>query len=61
VIDTPPRRHQRIRYLDETVQLPGYKGLLRQLAVMGLGRERPTLFLSNNATESARALIVRYA
>ena len=25
VIDTPHRRHQRIRYLDETVQLPGYK------------------------------------
>jgi hypothetical protein len=32
-----------------------------QLAVTGLGRERPTLCLPNNATESARALIVRYA
>jgi hypothetical protein len=61
VIDTAPRRHQRIRYLDETVLLPGYKGTLRQLAVTGLGRERPTLFLSNNAQESARALIIRYA
>ena len=61
VIDTPHRRHQRIRYLDETVQLPGYKGSLRQLAVTGLGREHPTLFLSNNAKQSARALIVRYA
>jgi hypothetical protein len=61
VIDTAHRRHQRIRYLDETVQLPGYKGSLRQLAVTGLGREHPTLFLSNNAKESARALIVRYA
>ena len=38
VIDTPHRRHQRIRYLDETVQLPGYKGSLRQRAVTGLGR-----------------------
>ena len=61
MIDTPHRRHQRIRYLDETVQLPGYKGSLRQRAVTGLGREHPTLFLSNNAKESARALIVRYA
>ena len=61
VIDTPHRRHQRIRYLDETVQLPGYQGALRQRAVTGLGREHPTLFLSNNAKESARALIVRYA
>ena len=38
VIDTAHRRHQRIRYLDETVQLPGYKGSLRQLAVTGLAR-----------------------
>jgi hypothetical protein len=61
VIATPHRRHQRIRYLDETVQLPGDQGSLRQRAVTGLGREPPTLFLSNNAKESARALIVRYA
>jgi len=61
VIDTPHRRQQRIRYLDETVHLPGYKGSLRQLAVTGLGRAQPTLFLSNHAKESARALIVRYA
>jgi hypothetical protein len=61
VIDTPHRRHQRIRYLDETVPLAGDKGSLRQLAVTGLGREPPTWFLSNNAKESARALIVRYA
>ena len=61
VLDTPHRRHQRIRYLDETVALPGDKGSLRQLAVTGLGREHPPLCLSNNATASARALIVRYA
>ena len=27
----------------------------------GLGRERPTLLLSNNTAETARALIIRYA
>src|SRR5918996_1514581 len=61
VIDTAHRRHQRIRYVDETVKLPAYDGELRQVAVAGLGREQPTLFLSNNVKESARSLIVRYA
>jgi hypothetical protein len=61
VIDTPKRCHQRIRFVDERVRLPGYDGVIRQLAVDGLGREQPTLFLSNNLEETARALIVRYA
>jgi hypothetical protein len=61
VIDTAQRRHQRIRYVDETVRLSGYLGGMRQVAVTGLGREQPTLFLSNNAKESARSLIIRYA
>jgi hypothetical protein len=29
------------------VRLRGYEGLVRQIAVTGLGRDRPTLFLSN--------------
>jgi hypothetical protein len=61
VIDTPKRCHRHIRYVDERVHLPGYEGEARQLAVRGLGREEPTLFLSNNTEETARALIVRYA
>ena len=61
VIDTPKRCHQKIRYVDETIHLPDYKGPLRQVAVEGLGREAPTLFLSNNFTETPRSLIVRYA
>jgi hypothetical protein len=61
VIDTPKRCHQRIRSVDETVRLPGYDGTIRQLAVDGLGRERPTLLLSNDVTETPRSLIIRYA
>jgi hypothetical protein len=61
VIDTPKRCHQRIRFVDETLRLPGYDGTIRQLAVDGLGREQPTLFLSNNFVETARSLIIRYA
>src|SRR5512135_200252 len=38
VIDTPKRCHQRIRFVEERVRLPGYEGTIRQLAVDGLGR-----------------------
>jgi hypothetical protein len=61
VIDIPKRRHQRIRYVDERVTLRDYKGEARQIAVQGLGRENPTLFLSNNFTASPRNLIMNYA
>jgi hypothetical protein len=61
VIDTAHRRHQHIRYIDKTVQFPGYIGRMRQVAVTGLGREQPTLFLSNNAKASARSPVIRYA
>jgi hypothetical protein len=61
VIDTPKRCHQLVRFVDEMVRLPGYDGAIRQLAVDGLGREQPTLFVSNNLAETARSLILRYA
>ena len=61
VIDTPKRCHQHIRYVDERIRLPGYEGEIRQLAVAGLGREEPTLFLSNNTEQTGRGLIIRYA
>jgi hypothetical protein len=61
VIDTPKRCHQHIRHVEERVRLRDYVGLVRQLAVNGLGREEPTLFLSNNSEETARSLIIRYA
>jgi hypothetical protein len=61
VIDTPKRFHQHIRYLDESVHLPGYQGTIRQMAVDGLGKEQPTLLLSNNTQETARNVVIRYA
>lgn len=61
VIDTPKRFHQQIRYVDEQVRLPGYGGTVRQVAIDGLGNERPTLLMSNNERETARNLIIRYA
>lgn len=61
VIDIPKRRHQRVQYVDERVQLRGIDGDVRQLAVKGLGRENPTLFLSNDFSASARELVTNYA
>jgi hypothetical protein len=61
VIDTPKRFHQDIRYVDESVRLRGYAGPVRQVAVDGLGNERPTLLLSNDTGETARNLVIRYA
>ena len=61
VIDIPRRRHQRIRYVDECVTLRDYEGEARQIAVTGLGRQHPTLFITNNFEVSPRELVMNYA
>ena len=61
VIDIPQRRYQRIEYVDETITLGDYDGDLRQIAARGMGREQPSLFLSNNFDVTARGLIMNYA
>jgi hypothetical protein len=61
VIDIPKRRQKRIRYLEESIEVRDYEGTLRQIAVMGLGREDPTLFLTNNREALVRAMIMNYA
>lgn len=61
VIDIPRRRHQQIHYVDERVRLDDYDGEMRQVAVTGLGRETPTLFLCNNFEVTARELVTNYA
>ena len=60
-IDIPKRRNKRIHYLDESSALDDYEGALRQIAVTGLGREQPTLFLTNHPTASPRDMITNYA
>lgn len=61
VIDTAQRRHQAIRYVEDSIELRGYEGPIRQVAVAGLGRAKPTLFLTNETAETPRNLIIRYA
>src|SRR5260370_42531589 len=59
-LDVPKRLHKDIRYVDETITVEGYDGTLRQVAVTGLGRERYSLFLSNNFEVTPRDLVLRY-
>ena len=61
VIDIPKRRQKRVRYLEQSVRLPDYEGAVRQIAVSGLGREEPTLFLTNHFEARPRDLIMNYA
>ena len=60
-IDIPKRRQKRIRYLAQSVRLPDYEGPARQIAVTGLGREEPTLFLTNHWQARPRDLITNDA
>ncbi len=61
VIDIPKRRQKQIRYVEEMVTLPDYQGVVRQIAVTGLGREEPTLFVTNHFEVRPRQLIINYA
>jgi hypothetical protein len=49
------------KVLDERIHLPGYTGTLRQVTVIDLGHEEPTILLTNHLTLSCAALITRYA
>jgi hypothetical protein len=62
IIQAKGRRRQ-VSYVDELVQLDGYKGQARQLIVTGLGHESPTFFLTNDRPEpqTAREVIQTYA
>jgi len=49
------------KVLDERIHLPGYEGSLRQVTVIELGHEEPTVVLTNNLRLSCPALVTRYA
>jgi len=49
------------RVLDERVHLPDYEGTLRQITIIDLGHEEPTLLLTNNFQQGCPALVTRYA
>jgi hypothetical protein len=51
-----PRVHE-----DPAVKLTGYPGTVRQLVVTGLGREQPTVIITNDDHIKTRALVAQYA
>ena len=46
---------------DPAVRLSAYPASLRQLIVTGLGRDAPTLIITNEREASSKALIEHYA
>jgi hypothetical protein len=55
------RRYRTPKVLDERVRLKGYAGELRQVTVIDLGHEDPTVLLTNNFKIGCPALVTRYA
>jgi hypothetical protein len=53
--------HNRPRVHESTVRLSNYPSPLRQFVITGLGREAPTVIITNDTTSSATQLITRYA
>jgi hypothetical protein len=49
------------KVLDERIRLKGYSGDFRQVTVIDLGHEEPTILLTNNFTIRCPALVTRYA
>jgi hypothetical protein len=57
-----PGPHNRPRvHEDPAVKLTAYPGTVRQLIVTGLGRDAPTVIITNDDDTTTRALIERYA
>ena len=49
------------KVLDERVTIKDYTGTMRQVTVIDLGHEEPTILLTNNDKISCTALVTRYA
>jgi hypothetical protein len=57
-----PGRHNRPKVHQATgIRLTGYPGTVRQLVVTGLGRDTPTVLITNDHDLTAKALIEHYA
>src|SRR5271170_306892 len=55
------RLYRTPKVLDERIHLKGYHGEIRQVTVIELGHEEPTILLTNNKKISLSALVTRYA
>jgi hypothetical protein len=55
------RQYRTPKVLDERIGLKGYQGEIRQVTVIELGHEEPTILLTNNLKIKLAALVTRYA
>jgi hypothetical protein len=55
------RLYRTPKVLDERIHLRGYEGSLRQITIMDLGHEQPTVLLTNHQHKGCPGLISRYA
>jgi hypothetical protein len=53
--------YQKPKIVDETVSLSDYPKPIRQLVVRGLGRDTPTVIITNHLTATPKYLLERYA
>jgi len=60
-LESVSRAYRTPRIPDRRINLTGYQGLLRQLTILELGHEEPTVLLTNQMNRSAAKLIGRYA
>jgi len=58
-LDVPTRKYRTPRYVEQAVALAGCR--LRQLFILDLGHEEPTILLTNQHRTSVKSLITRYA
>jgi transposase len=56
-----PGPHNRPRVHESIVELSHYPGTVRQFILTGLGRDAPTVIITNDTASTARQLITRYA
>lgn len=60
-LEVPHRKYKNPHIFESKVHLDGYDKPLRQLAVTNIGRELPTIIITNRMKSSVRALMTRYA
>jgi hypothetical protein len=60
-LESLTRTYRTPKVLEEMVRLKGYEGEIRQLCIVELGHEEPTILLTNHRKESSPTLITRYA
>ena len=56
-----PGPHNRPRVHESTIELSNYPATVRQFIITGLGRDTPTVIITNDTASTARQLITRYA